>query len=347
MAGGGPITSLPKHVLAALARSLAMYSSMPEEIAWGHIKARGFDPPELDGQGARMRGALLKILADEVLAESKAESEGDGFEPESTSKDEPKKERDAKKKPNAKPTSSTETHVTRAVGAADDDDSSSDDEVVSRAKPAPETRDTDEDEDDDDDDDDDDDRAFFARARAFLCHSTGPPSSSTAWYHSSSSSFSSPSSISPAAKERSQSSAWSLAVSTKVAWPGADLARMWRSMYSAKSQERVGDLAKGQFASRLSRWAASFRSSPRTCRSKRCSRISALISACQRWLRVTYVCRKAARVCVCLTSVSAFFLNFGGGGPFILRVLSSSALRRVACFFRMVTKSFFLTWFCE
>jgi hypothetical protein len=157
MAGGGPITSLPKHVLAALARSLAMYSSMPEEIAWGHIKARGFDPPELDGQGARMRGALLKILADEVLAESKAESEGDGFEPESTSKDEPKKERDAKKKPNAKPTSSTETHVTRAVGAADDDDSSSDDEVVSRAKPAPETRDTDEDEDEDEDDDDNDD----------------------------------------------------------------------------------------------------------------------------------------------------------------------------------------------
>ena len=85
MAGGEPITSLPKNVLAALARSLAMYSSMPEEIAWGHIKARGFDPPELDGQGARMRGALLKILADEVLAESKAESEGDGFEPESTS----------------------------------------------------------------------------------------------------------------------------------------------------------------------------------------------------------------------------------------------------------------------
>ena len=57
MAGGGPITSLPKHVLAALARSLAMYSTMPEEIAWGHIKARGFDPPELDGQGGSQRPA--------------------------------------------------------------------------------------------------------------------------------------------------------------------------------------------------------------------------------------------------------------------------------------------------
>ena len=145
MAGGGPITSLPKNVLAALARSLAMYSSMPEEIAWGHIKARGFDPPELDGQGARMRGALLKILADEVLAESKAEREGDRFEPELASEEDRKKkekERDAKKKPTAKPTSSTETHVTRAVGADDDGDSSSDDEVVSRAKPAPEAPET-------------------------------------------------------------------------------------------------------------------------------------------------------------------------------------------------------------
>ena len=70
MAGGGPITSLPKHVLAGLARSLAVYSGMPEEIAWGHIKARGFTPPELDGQGAKMRGALLKILANEVLDEN-------------------------------------------------------------------------------------------------------------------------------------------------------------------------------------------------------------------------------------------------------------------------------------
>ena len=155
MAGGGPVTSLPKDVLAALARSLAMYSSMPEEIAWGHIKARGFDPPELDGQGARMRGALLKILADEVLAESKAERDDDGFKLQPTSVDEPKKDRDAKKKPNAKPTSSTETHVTHAVGATADDDSSSDDEVVSRTKPAPETRESDDDEDDDEDEDED------------------------------------------------------------------------------------------------------------------------------------------------------------------------------------------------
>ena len=67
---GGPISTLPKHVLAGLAKSLAVYSGMPEEIAWGHIKARGGIPPPLDGKGAKMRGALLKVLAEEVLDEN-------------------------------------------------------------------------------------------------------------------------------------------------------------------------------------------------------------------------------------------------------------------------------------
>ena len=70
-AGGGNqqyVTSLPKQVLARLARSLATFATMPEEFAQAHIVARGQQPP-MDGRGALTRGRLLKILSDEVLAE--------------------------------------------------------------------------------------------------------------------------------------------------------------------------------------------------------------------------------------------------------------------------------------
>ena len=54
-AGGGNqqyITSLPKQVLARLARSLATFATMPEEFAQAHIVARGQQPPHADGRGA-------------------------------------------------------------------------------------------------------------------------------------------------------------------------------------------------------------------------------------------------------------------------------------------------------
>jgi len=160
MAGGtGPITSLPKHVLDSLAQSLAVYSGMPEEIAWGHIKVRGFEPPELDGRGALMRGALLKILSDEVLAEAKNSAEGE-FEPEAeTCEDERNPSKPSNANPRggrkAEPASSTETALTRAVGVNDGDDSSDDDEVVSgTTKPRPSAKSDDEEDDDDEDDED-------------------------------------------------------------------------------------------------------------------------------------------------------------------------------------------------
>lgn len=172
---GGPISSLPKHVLAGLAKSLAVYSGMPEEIAWGHIKARGGTPPPLDGKGAKMRGALLKVLAEEVLDEngngdggkSALRDDGTGFEPElSKPSKKPVKRKNSTKKdePEAKPSSSTETQLTRAVGVKDGNDGSDSDsdEVASKPKPAPPARDetgeeeSDEESESDDGDDDDD-----------------------------------------------------------------------------------------------------------------------------------------------------------------------------------------------
>ena len=52
-----------------LARSLAVFATMPGEFAEAHIKARGFAPPP-NGSVRLMRGRLLKILSDEVIAES-------------------------------------------------------------------------------------------------------------------------------------------------------------------------------------------------------------------------------------------------------------------------------------
>lgn len=52
-----------------LARSLAVFATMPGEFAEAHIKARGFVPPP-NGSVRLMRGRLLKILSDEVIAES-------------------------------------------------------------------------------------------------------------------------------------------------------------------------------------------------------------------------------------------------------------------------------------
>jgi hypothetical protein len=52
-----------------LARSLAVFATMPGEFAQAHIKARGFDPPP-NGSVRLVRGRLLKILSDEVLSES-------------------------------------------------------------------------------------------------------------------------------------------------------------------------------------------------------------------------------------------------------------------------------------
>jgi hypothetical protein len=52
-----------------LARSLAVFATMPGEFAEAHIKARGFDPPP-NGSVRLVRGRLLKILSDEVLSES-------------------------------------------------------------------------------------------------------------------------------------------------------------------------------------------------------------------------------------------------------------------------------------
>lgn len=155
MAGGGPITSLPKHVLAGLARSLAVYSGMPEEIAWGHIKARGFTPPELDGQGAKMRGALLKILANEVLDEN-GKTTDDRFEPEAMTS--PIKKNSKKKQTAAKPANSAETHVTHAVGVKDGDASDSDSsEVASKPRAKPDNEESQDDDATADDDSDDSD----------------------------------------------------------------------------------------------------------------------------------------------------------------------------------------------
>ena len=52
-----------------LARSLAVFATMPGEFAEAHIKARGFNPPP-NGSVRLVRGRLLKILSDEVLSES-------------------------------------------------------------------------------------------------------------------------------------------------------------------------------------------------------------------------------------------------------------------------------------
>ena len=52
-----------------LARSLAVFATMPGEFAQAHIKARGFDSPP-NGSVRLVRGRLLKILSDEVLSES-------------------------------------------------------------------------------------------------------------------------------------------------------------------------------------------------------------------------------------------------------------------------------------
>ena len=54
---------------ALFARSLAVFATMPGEFAEAHIKARGFAPPP-NGSVRLMRGRLLKILSDEVIAES-------------------------------------------------------------------------------------------------------------------------------------------------------------------------------------------------------------------------------------------------------------------------------------
>ena len=151
-AGGGNqqyVTSLPKQVLARLARSLATFATMPEEFAQAHIVARGQQAPPLDGRGALTRGRLLKILSDEVLAEWGG-PDGAGADDDDEEEEEEEKDGIAdlpQRKPEAKPASSTETTVTRAVGADDaDSDSDSDEAVSSAAKPPPpETEDVDDD----------------------------------------------------------------------------------------------------------------------------------------------------------------------------------------------------------
>ena len=153
-AGGGNqqyVTSLPKQVLARLARSLATFATMPEEFAQAHIVARGQQPPPMDGRGALTRGRLLKILSDEVLAEWGG-PDGAGADDDDDEEEEEEKDGIAdlpQRKPEAKPASSTETTVTRAVGADDAvSDSDSDEAVSSAAKPPPpETEDVDDDDD--------------------------------------------------------------------------------------------------------------------------------------------------------------------------------------------------------
>ena len=139
MAGGGPITSLPPKVLAGLAKSLAGFARMPEAFAQAHIVARGGKAPEEDGLGAVARGRLLKMLSDEVLAEwSEVADDAAADDDARPSRDPPK--RASGKKAEAKPASSAETVMTRAVGVVDpgEDSDESDDSgaVGSGLKPS-------------------------------------------------------------------------------------------------------------------------------------------------------------------------------------------------------------------
>ena len=64
-----------------LAKSLSIFATIPRAIAEAHIRLRGRACPDERASDADVRGALLKALSDEVLAERECKLKGTKFEP--------------------------------------------------------------------------------------------------------------------------------------------------------------------------------------------------------------------------------------------------------------------------
>ena len=66
---------------STLATSLRIFATIPRAVAEAHIRLRGYDAPGEDASDARVRGALLKVLSDEVLIERECALKGLAYDP--------------------------------------------------------------------------------------------------------------------------------------------------------------------------------------------------------------------------------------------------------------------------
>jgi hypothetical protein len=66
---------------STLATSLRIFATIPRAVAEAHIRLRGYDAPGEDASDARVRGALLKVLSDEVLIERECALKGVAYDP--------------------------------------------------------------------------------------------------------------------------------------------------------------------------------------------------------------------------------------------------------------------------
>jgi len=66
---------------STLATSLRIFATIPRAVAEAHIRLRGYDAPGEDASDAEVRGALLKVLSDEVLIERECALKGVAYDP--------------------------------------------------------------------------------------------------------------------------------------------------------------------------------------------------------------------------------------------------------------------------
>ena len=66
---------------STLATSLRIFATIPRAVAEAHIRLRGYDAPGEDASDACVRGALLKVLSDEVLIERECALKGVAYDP--------------------------------------------------------------------------------------------------------------------------------------------------------------------------------------------------------------------------------------------------------------------------